>query len=315
VQAKRRLAFDLSFLSPQFFFGEKNLTRSARFRELLKKPPFVCMGAHDAVTAKLAEQAGAPAIYVSGFAASAIIAGEPDFGVLTQSEMFEHIRRICRVTSVPVFADADTGYGGVLDAQRTITLWEEAGASVLHLEDQAMPKKCGHFAGKELVSPEEMRQKLRAMLAARRDPDFFIVARTDAVAVTGLDDAIKRLQSYAEAGADGLYVDAPESIEQLREISRRLKPLGKPLLFNMARSGKSPYLSLKEVYDLGFDYALCPIEPLFAMHKAVKEMMEVFMREGCSTNAIADRLTPFDEFNRFVGLQEVVARQKRFEQD
>lgn len=288
------------------------MSRSARFRELLKKPPFVCLGAHDAVTAMLAEQAGAPAIYVSGFAASAIIAGQPDFGVLTQTEMFEHIRRICRVTTVPVFADADTGYGGVLEVQRTIALWEEAGASVLHLEDQAMPKKCGHFAGKQLVPAEEMRQKLRAMLEARRDPDFFIVARTDAIAVTGLDDAIRRLQSYAEVGADGLYVDAPESVEQLREISRRLKPLGKPLLFNMARSGKSPYLSLKEVHELGFDYALCPIEPLFAMHKAVKEMMEIFMREG-STNAIADRLTPFDEFNRFVGLPEVLARQKRFE--
>jgi 2-methylisocitrate lyase-like PEP mutase family enzyme len=269
------------------------------------------MGAHDAVTAKLAEQAGAPAIYVSGFAASAIVAGQPDFGVLTQTEMFEHIRRICRVTTIPVFADADTGYGGVLDAQRTMALWEESGASVLHLEDQAVPKKCGHFAGKQLVHPEEMQQKLRAMLEARRDPDFFIVARTDAVAVTGLDDAIARLKSYAAVGADGLYVDAPESVEQLREISRQLKPLGKPLLFNMARSGKSPYLSLKEVYELGFDYALCPIEPMFAMHKAVKEMMEIFMREG-STNAIADRLTTFEEFNNFVGLPEVIAREKRF---
>ncbi|HVY06551.1 MAG TPA: isocitrate lyase/PEP mutase family protein [Burkholderiales bacterium] len=288
------------------------MSRSRRFRELLKQPPFVCMGAHDAVTARLAEQAGAPAIYVSGFAASAIVAGQPDFGVLTQTEMFEHIRRICRATSLPVFADADTGYGGVLEAQRTIRLWEEAGASVLHLEDQAMPKKCGHFAGKQLVPAEEMRQKLRAMLEARSDPDFFVVARTDAVAVTGLDDAIKRLESYAQVGADGLYVDAPESVDQLKEISRRLKPLGKPLLFNMARSGKSPYLSLKEVHELGFDYALCPIEPLFAMHKAVKEMMQTFLREGCSTNAIADRLTPFDEFNRFVGLQDVVDREKRF---
>jgi 2-methylisocitrate lyase-like PEP mutase family enzyme len=287
------------------------LSRSARFRELLKTPPFICMGAHDAVTAKLAEQAGAPAIYVSGFAASAIVAGQPDFGVLTQTEMFEHIRRICRVTTIPVFADADTGYGGVLDAQRTMALWEESGASVLHLEDQAVPKKCGHFAGKQLVPPEEMQQKLRAMLEARRDADFFIVARTDAVAVTGLDDAIARLKSYAAVGADGLYVDAPESVEQLREISRQLKPLGKPLLFNMARSGKSPYLSLREVYELGFDYALCPIEPMFAMHKAVKEMMEIFMREG-STNAIADRLTSFEDFNNFVGLPEVVAREKRF---
>jgi methylisocitrate lyase len=292
---------------------EKNaVTRSTRFRELLKRPPFVCLGAHDAVTAMLAEQAGAQAIYVSGFVASAIVAGQPDFGVLTQTEMFEHIRRICRVTRVPIFADADTGYGGVLEAQRTVELWEEAGASVLHLEDQAMPKKCGHFAGKQLIAPEEMRQKLCAMLDARRDPDFFIVARTDAMGVTGLDDAIARLESYAAIGADGLYVDAPESVGQLEEIARRLKPLGLPLLFNMARSGKSPYLSLREVYDLGFDYALCPIEPMLAMHKAVKEMMETFMREGCSTNAIADRLTPFDEFNEFIGLADVVARQARY---
>jgi 2-methylisocitrate lyase-like PEP mutase family enzyme len=287
-------------------------SRSARFRDLLRKPPFVCMGAHDAVTAKLAEQAGAPAIYVSGFVASAIVAGAPDFGVLTQTEMFEHIRRICRVTTVPVFADADTGYGGVLDAQRTIQLWEEAGASVLHLEDQAMPKKCGHFAGKQLVSAEEMQQKLRAMLAARRDPNFFIVARTDAMGVTDLDDAIRRLEAYAAVGADGLYVDAPRSVEQLKEIARRLKPLGLPLLFNMVRSGKSPVLSLKEVYELGFDYALCPVEPLLAMHKAVKDMMETFMREGCSTNAIADKLTPFAEFNEFIGLDEMVKREQQF---
>jgi methylisocitrate lyase len=287
-------------------------SRSARFRELLRKPPFVCMGAHDAVTAKLAEQAGAPAIYVSGFVASAIVAGQPDFGVLTQTEMFEHIRRICRVTTVPVFADADTGYGGPLDAQRTIQLWEEAGASVLHLEDQAMPKKCGHFAGKDLIPAEEMQQKLRAMLEARRDPDFFVVARTDAMGVTDLDDAIRRLTAYAGVGVDGLYVDAPRSVEQLKEIARRLKPLGKPLLFNMVRSGKSPYLSLQEVYDIGFDYALCPVEPMLAMHKAVKEMMETFMRAGCTTDAIAARLTPFEEFNDFIGLPEAVARAKRF---
>jgi methylisocitrate lyase len=226
--------------------------------------------------------------------------------------MFEHIRRICRVTTVPVFADADTGYGGPLDAQRTIELWEEAGASVLHLEDQKMPKKCGHFAGKELVSAEEMQQKLRAMLEARRDPNFFVVARTDAMGVTDLDDAIKRLTAYAAVGADGLYVDAPRSVEQLKEIARRLRPLGKPLLFNMVRSGKSPYLTLKEVHELGFDYALCPVEPMLAMHKAVKEMMETFMREGCTTNAIADKLTPFEEFNDFIGLPQMAERARRY---
>jgi 2-methylisocitrate lyase-like PEP mutase family enzyme len=289
------------------------MSRNAQFRQLLKNPPFVCMGAHDAVTAKLAEYCGAPAIYVSGFAASAIVAGEPDFGVLTQTEMFEHIRRICRATTLPVFADADTGYGGPMDAARTISLWEEAGASVLHLEDQAMPKKCGHFVGKELVSREEMQQKLRAMVDARKDRDFFIVARTDSLAVTGFDDAMGRLESYAAMGVDGLYMDAPESVDQLRAMSQRLSPLGKPLLFNMATSGKSPVLSLKELNELGFAYAILPIEPMFAMHKAVKEMMQTFMREGGTTAAIADRLTPFKEFTDFVGLPKTVADSKRYE--
>jgi len=287
------------------------LTRSARFRELFKTPPFVCMGAFDAVTALLAEQAGAPAVFVSGFTASAVIAGEPDFGVLSQTEMFEHIRRICRVTSVPVFADADTGYGGPVEARRTMQLWEEAGASALHLEDQVQPKKCGHFAGKELIPVNEMQQKLRAMLEARKDPDFFIIARTDAVAVTGVDDAIARLKSYAEVGADGLYVAAPESIEHVARIGRELKPLGKPLLFNMARSGRSPYLTLQEAHELGFDFVLCPVEPLLAMHKSVKDMMQTFMQAG-TTNAIADQMTPFDEFNSFIGLQRMVELQERY---
>jgi methylisocitrate lyase len=289
------------------------MTRNQRFRALFHPGrPFVCMGAFDAITAKLAEASGAQAIFVSGFVACGVEAGEPDVGALSQRDMFEHIRRVCRATTLPVFADADTGYGGMLDAQRTIRLWEEAGASCLHLEDQALPKKCGHFAGKQLVSQQEMVQKLNAMIEARQDPDFFIVARTDAIAVNGFEDAIGRLTAYAAAGADGLYADAVESVEQMSELSRRLKPLGKPLLFNMVTSGKSPSLSLKEVGDLGFDFALCPVEPLLAMHKAVKDMMETFYRAGCDTRAIADRLTPFKAYNEFVGLSEAVALEARF---
>jgi methylisocitrate lyase len=290
------------------------VTRSARFRELFKKPPFVCMGAFDAVTALLAEQAGAPAIFVSGFTASAVLAGEPDFGVLSQTEMFEHIRRICRVTTVPIFADADTGYGGPLEARRTMQLWQEAGASALHLEDQLEPKKCGHFAGKELIPVPEMQQKLRAMLDARTDPDFFIVARTDAVAVTGIDDAIARLKRYAEVDVDGLYVDAPESLEEMARIGRELKPLGKPILFNMVPSGKSPPISLRDAHALGFDFVLCPVEPLLAMHKAVKEMMQTFLREG-TPSSITSRLTPFEEFNSFIGLERMVELQERYGAD
>lgn len=286
------------------------MSRSSRFRALFGEGPFVCMGAFDAVSARLAEQAGAKALYVSGFVAAATLAGQPDVGLITQTEMFEHIRRICRVTRVPVFADADTGYGGVLECQRTIRLWEEAGASALHLEDQAMPKKCGHFDGKQLVPAQEMVQKLRAMIEARQDPDFFIVARSDALAVTGLDDTLQRLRAYAAAGADGLYVDAPRSVEQMQAISACARSLDKPLLFNMARSGKTPYLSLDQVHALGFAYALCPIEPMFAMHKALKEMMETFMRHG-STDSVAHLLTPFDDFNDFVGLEDAVALERR----
>ena len=286
--------------------------RSLKFRELFQNPPFVCMGVHDAISAKLAEDAGAKALFVSGFVASAVIAGKADIGILSQTEMFDHIRRICRASTVPVFADCDTGYGGILETQRTMELWEEAGASCLHIEDQAMPKKCGHFAGKQLVSKDEMVMKLRAMVAARKDPNFFIVARTDAIAVNGLADALDRLEAYAATGVDGLYADAPESVEQLKAISARLKPLGKPILFNMARSGKSPYLSLEALHTLGFDFAICPIEPMFAMHKALKRMYETFLQNGCSTDAIADQCTPFDEFNRFVGLDESIAIERKF---
>jgi len=155
-------------------------------------------------------------------------------------------------------------------------------------------------------------QKLEAMVEARADSDFFIVARTDAIAVNGLEDAIARLTAYAAAGVDGLYADALESVEQMRELSRRLKPLGKPLLFNMVTSGKSPTLPLKAIGELGFDFALCPVEPLLAMHKAVKDMMDAFYAAGCDASAIEDRLTPFAEYNKFVGLPEAMALEARF---
>lgn len=287
-------------------------TRNQKFRALFQNGPFVCMGAHDAITAKLAEECGAPAIFVSGFVACGIEAGEPDMGALSQTQMFEHIRRVARATNLPVFADADTGYGGMLDVQRTMRLWEEAGASCLHLEDQALPKKCGHFAGKQLVPKLEMVQKLRAMLEARQDPDFFIVARTDAIAVNGIEDAVDRLTAYAEAGADGLYADAPESLEHMNELVRRLKHFGKPLLFNMVTSGKSPVLSLAELKEMGFGFAICPVEPMLAMHKAVKNMMQAFYTQGCTTAAIADRLTSFEDYNKFVGMPEAVALEQRF---
>lgn len=289
-----------------------SMTRNQKFRALFEKGPFACMGAYDAVTAKLAEACGAPAVFVSGFVACGIEAGEPDMGALSQTQMFDHIRRVARATNLPVFADADTGYGGMLDVQRTIRLWEEAGASCLHLEDQALPKKCGHFAGKQLIPKQEMVQKLKAMLEARQDPDFFIVARTDAIAVNGIEDAVDRLAAYAEAGADGLYADAPESLEHMEILVRRLKHLGKPILFNMVTSGKSPVVSLAQLTAMGFGFAICPVEPMLAMHRAVKKMMSDFYAHGCDTAAIADQLTSFEEYNSFVGLSQAVALERKF---
>ena len=283
----------------------------ARFRQLFQEGPFTCMGAHDPMTAKIAEAEGAKALYVSGFALSGVIAGAPDFGVLTQTEMLEAIRRICRASSLPVFADADTGYGGPLEARRTIELWEEAGVAALHLEDQLAPKKCGHFAGKNVIPTTEMVEKLRAMVDARRDPDFFIVARTDAIAVEGIDAAIERLAAYADTGVDGLYADAPESRAHMQKLVDALGHLGLPILFNMARSGKSPVLTMQEAADLGFAYSLCPIESMLTAHKAVTQMMRSFLAQP-TTEAIADGLTPFDDFNRFIGLHEMAELNRRY---
>lgn len=282
----------------------------ARFRRLFDDGPFVCMGAHDPMTAKIAEAEGAKALYVSGFALSGL-AGVPDFGVLTQTEMFASIRRICRATTLPVFADADTGYGGPLEARRTIELWEEAGAAALHLENQQAPKKCGHFAGKSLIPADEMVKKLRAMVEARQDPDFFIVARTDAIAVEGIDTAVERLRRYASAGVDGLYADAPESREQMATLGQRLGDLGLPLLFNMVRSKKSPVVTQQEAAQLGFAYCLCPIESLLTQHRAMTRMMRRFLAQP-TTDAIADELTPFEDFNRFIGLDDLAALNGRY---
>jgi len=286
-------------------------TPGARFRSLFAQGPFVCMGAHDPLAARIAEGAGAKALYVSGFALSAVIAGAPDFGVLTQTEMFEAIRRICRVTSLPVFADADTGYGGPLEARRTIELWEDAGAAALHLEDQEAPKKCGHFAGKRLIPAADMVQKLNAMLDARRDPGFFVIARTDAIAVEGIDRAIERLRAYAATGADALYADAPESIDHMKALTAGLSDLGLPILFNMVRSGKSPVVTMQEAARLGFAFALCPVESMLTEHRAVTDMMRRFLADQ-TTDTIADGLTPFDEFNRFIGLEDMAELNRRY---
>ncbi len=278
------------------------------FRALVAAGPVACVGAYDAMSARLVDASGAKAMYVSGFAAAAAAFGYPDLGLVSQTEMAEHLRRICRCTRLPVIADADTGFGGTLNAARTVELWEDAGAAGLHLEDQVFPKRCGHIAGKNVISAADMVAKLRAALAARRDPDFFVIARTDAVAVTGLDDAIERCLRYAEAGADALFVDAPESEAQLVAIERALRGSGKPLLFNSARTGKSPILTEARLAELGYRIVIYPIEALLASHRAVQSALAAIVAAG-TTDAIADQMSSFHDINALVDLPGFVRRE------
>lgn len=269
----------------------------------------VCLGAHDPISAMLAERAGAKALCLGGFVASATYLGKPDLGLMTQTEMADHIRRICNVVSIPIIADADNGYGSLFNVQRTVELWESAGAAALHIEDQVFPKRCGHMPGKECVPADEMVAKLKAAQQARTNASFVIIARTDAVAVSGLDDAIARCRAYADAGADALFVDAPESVAHLERIAKDLKPLGLPLVFNAARTMKSPILKVEELSKLGFSVVLYPIEALFTAHKTMARTYERLLSQG-TTEAVAAEMTPFADFNEFLGLSGYFAKEQ-----
>ncbi len=279
----------------------------ARFRQLLAQGPVACVGAFDALSAKVIESIGAKAIYVSGFAAAASAFGEPDLGTVSQTEMAEHVRRICRATTLPVIADADTGYGGALNVERTVRDWEAAGAAGLHMEDQVFPKRCGHIAGKEVVPLDEYLLKLKAALAARRDPDFFIIARTDALAVNGMDDTLRRCRAFADTGADAVFVDAPRSREDLEAIASAMRGAGISLVFNSARTGRSPVLDEASLTNLGYAIVLYPLEAMMAAQCAVKSTMRELLAAG-STAAVANKMLTFGEVNTLVGLDSALSR-------
>jgi 2-methylisocitrate lyase-like PEP mutase family enzyme len=286
------------------------ISPGARFRALLAQGPIACVGAFDALSAKVISSVGARAVYVSGFAAAASAFGEPDLGTVSQTEMAEHVRRICRATPLPVIADADTGYGGILNVERAVRDWESAGAAGLHLEDQVFPKRCGHLAGKEVIALDEYLTKLRAALAARSDPNFFIIARTDALAVHGMEDTLHRCRAFAAAGADAVFVDAPRSVDDLREIAEAMRETRVPLVFNSARTGRSPVLDEARLADLGYEIVLYPLEAMQLAQHAVLDGIRSMM-EARTTEAIAHRMLKFDEANALVGLAEALRRAQR----
>ena len=265
-------------------------------------------GVYDALSAKIAARAGFEVIFITGYSLSATLLGEPDFGLLTQSEVVGAAQRICAVVDTPVIVDADTGYGNAINVMRTVQDLIRAGAAGMFLEDQVWPKRCGHMKGKQVIALDEQLKKLRAAIEATQGSEFFIVARTDSRQALGLTEAITRGLAFKEAGADAVFIEAPESKEEMKEIAHQVPG---PLVANMLERGVTPLMGPKELKELGFDLIVWPLAPLYSAAQSLTEVYTTLRRDG-STLAILDRLMPFDDFNRIVGLEEKYALDAKY---
>jgi len=290
-----------------FLDGKQTPTPS--LRELLARPePILAPGAYDALSARLIEAAGFPAVYMTGFGSAASLLGRPDVGLLGMSEMVDNARRIAGAVAVPVIADADTGYGNPITLIRTVHEYENAGVAAIHIEDQLSPKKCGHMEGKQLVSVEDMVAKVRAAVAARRT-DLVLIARTDAGAVEGLDGALNRARLYREAGADVIFFEAPQSEAEIETVAHELSDV--PLLFNWAEGGKTPPIAYARLRELGFRIVIFPIGAMLAATRAIRDLLQTIRADGTPAAALAG-LPRFGEFLDFIGLPEIQALEQRF---
>ena len=283
----------------------------ARLRELLASGRLVVApGVFDGLSARIAEQVGFDALYVSGGAIARSM-GYPDVGLVTQTEMVKRLEEIRAVTSLPLVVDADTGYGNAINVIRTVRAYERAGAAALHIEDQVEPKRCGHYEGKEVIGVHEMVQKIRAAVAARENPDLVIIARTDARAVLGLEAAIERARAYAAAGADVIFVEAPQSEAEMERIAREVPA---PLLINMFWGGKTPLVTSQRLEAMGYRIMIVPSDLQRAAIRAMRRAAEAIRRDG-HTLSLRDEMATFQEREAVVGLAEVQQLQARFLQD
>jgi 2-methylisocitrate lyase-like PEP mutase family enzyme len=271
------------------------------FKQLLNRGKLlVAPGCFDGLSARLVAEAGFEAAYLSGGAVARSM-GIPDIGLVTMSEVIERAAQVVAVLNIPVIADADTGYGNAINLVRTVREYERIGVAAIHIEDQITPKRCGHLDGKEVISLAEMEKKLEAALAARKDPDFCIIARTDARAVHGLDDAIKRGRAFAKLGVDAVFVEAPQSEAELEEIPRALPEV--PLLVNVFKGGKTPMLPVERLQKMGYRIAIYPSETQRAAIHAMRRTLGLLKGEG-TTESMDDVLTTFNERDRIVGLDD-----------
>lgn len=278
-------------------------------KRLLHAPKLLVVpGVYDALSAKIAEQAGFQGAIMGGYSVSASVLGEPDVGYLTMNEMLYSLKRICDATTIPIFADGDTGYGNAMNVRRVVREAEQAGASAIFFEDQEWPKRCGHMEGKRVIPLEEHVMKIKAAIEARTDPDFIIMARTDARSVNGLDDALRRAKAYSEAGADALFIEAPQSAAEMKLIAQ---VLDKPLMANMVEKGKTPLLSADELEQMGYALVVYPVSAVYAVAKTLSELFRQLKQEGTTQNCLG-RMFPFAEFNTIIGLPEYNETQKRY---
>ncbi len=284
--------------------GGSRLTELIDAGEMVLAP-----GCYDALGARVIEEAGFPAVYMTGFGTSAGRLGRPDVGLLTLPEMVDNARRLVQAVAVPVIADADTGYGNPLNVIRTVHEYAAAGVAAIHIEDQVMPKKCGHMEGKQLIGVDEMAAKVSAAVAARGDGDLLIIARTDARAVEGLEAALERARRYRAAGADMLFVEAPQSTAEIEQIAAAFPDV--PLLFNYAEGGKTPAVSHQFLRELGFRLVIFPLSTLLAATAAMRSVLAAIREQG-TPREVLPALPGFNEFLDFIGIAEVRELEVRF---
>lgn len=282
---------------------------TTKFRQLLNQPGIIqAPGAYDCLTAKLIQQAGFPAVYMTGAGTSVAQLGYPDLGLATMTDMIANAGSIADILDVPLIADADTGYGGILNVRRTIRQYERAGVAAVHIEDQEMPKRCGHLDDKKVVSTQDMVQKIRAAVDARTDDDFTIIVRTDSIAVTGWEDAMHRCEQYMKAGADALFVEALRTPEEVEQVAKNLDI---PLLYNFVESGKSPLLSAADLEKFGFKIVIYPASALLSVTRIVEQVMAQLKETG-TTAQLMDKMVTLEACFEAVGLSSMLAEDAQF---
>ena len=273
-----------------------------------RKKIVILPGVFDALSARIAEKVGFEAMFQTGYGSSAALLGMPDFGFLNAGETVDNARRLVRAVKVPVLVDADTGYGNPLNVWRLVQDLESLGAAGIFLEDQIWPKRCGHMIGKEVISKDEYLPKLRAAVEARKSKDFIIVARTDARAPMGLEEAIERGKAYKKVGADVIFVEAPRSIEELKKVAEEIDA---PLVANMIEDGITPTLPAQELLNLGYRIAVFPLSALYSATYAMRQVLTELKKTG-ATRETQKMMVTFKDFNRFVDLERYMGLEKRY---